>query len=222
MNSVWAKDASFLFLGSTGFNFPLGTSRCVSSNHLTGAALKSFKDSCQPKLFQGSLSSWTSPLPQQIGAAPLLQGKVFSQVSLKSLELLHSPSLHSRLNMHEKPPQESPEEQERWRESRTQNGICGSGRASSCPCHPGQHRYLVFSSRFSSSVSHKDSLGGRSVSHKAQLGMRWSKWDKHNWKMCCTARPGDSNSVSLIASDCFLARAQPARAVRFYKHSHTH
>lgn len=134
---MWAKDASFLFLGSTGSNFPLGTSRCVSSNHLTGAVLKSFKDSCQPKLFQGSLNSCTSPASQQIGAAPLLQGKgFFFQVSLKSLELLHAPSSHSRLNVPEKPPQESPAVQEKWSELRTQNAICGSGRASSCPCHP--------------------------------------------------------------------------------------
>lgn len=99
LNSVWAKDVSSLFLGFTGSNFPLGTSHCVSSNNLTGAALKSFRDSCQPKLFQGSLNSCTCPVPQQIGAVPVLQGKGFSRCPSKSSELLHGPSSHPRLNV---------------------------------------------------------------------------------------------------------------------------
>lgn len=147
-------------------------------------------------------------------------------MSLKSSELLHAPSSHSRLNVPEKPPQESPAEQAKRRELSTQNLICGSARARFCPCHPAQHRYLVFSSRFLALLPTEVPLGTgvcpTNPSSEHTPGMRWSKWDKHNWKICCAARPGDSNSFSLITCDCFLARAQPARAVRFYKHSHRH
>lgn len=119
-------------LSWTGCNFPLGASHCVSSNHFTGAALKSFKDSCQSQLFQGFLNFSN---PSADWGCPPSPGKGFSRCPSKS-QSFSTLQFPFKLNVPEKPPQESPAEQEKWRELSTQNPLCGCARARLCPCHP--------------------------------------------------------------------------------------